>query len=193
MLFIVTLLVPFILFIGGSYLLHYPLTLGVLYAFNVTLIYFVLWAVFNQAVKINTQTIALEGDMLHLLRKKLFMSFPLIREQDLEIPLAKIREIDLIPTGVGYELTVRFADQEKFFGIDMDINPLNSRNPEMIRKVLTIKPDIVIDEKTKKTLDEFEEKMTSWKNVYLISTAVIFLALFLFFAVSIYLAPKISG
>lgn len=192
MLIAVTLLVPFVLFVGGSYVLNYPVTLGVLYAFNVTLIYLVLWAVFNQTVKIHTQKIRVEGDRLILLRKKLYMSFPLLRVTDIEIPLADIRELSLVPTGVGYQLTVRFVHEERLFGIDIDINPLNPDNAETIRKMAGLYTDIGFDERTQKILDEFETKIPSWKGVYIISALVICFALAVFFAVSIYLGTRLG-
>ncbi len=192
MLLLAAMLIPFIVFLGGSFLLHYPPTLGFLYSVNVVLIYLVLWAVLNQAVKINTQKIGIEGNNLVLIRKKLFMSFPLLREQDLEIPLAQIREIILVPTGVGYQLTVRFAHKEKLIGIDIDINPLYLRNSEIIKKVLELKPEISIDEKSLKILNEFKDKITSWKNVYLMSTLVICLALVIFLGISVYFGHKLA-
>lgn len=192
MLFIVAILVPFILFLGGSFLLHYPITLGALYAVNFVMIYMVLWAVVNQVVKINTQKIEIEGNALVLIRKKMFISVPLLREQDIEIPLSEIREITLIPTGVGYQLTVRFASQEKLLGMDIDINPLNSRNQEIIKKVLKLKPEIIIDDKSLKILDEYSDKIASWKTVYFMSTVVICLALILFLGISLYIGPKFA-
>lgn len=38
------LVVPFALFVGGAYVFDYPVTLGVLYGFNLALMYQVLWA-----------------------------------------------------------------------------------------------------------------------------------------------------
>lgn len=190
MLLIATLLVPFILFIGGSILLHYPLSLGALYAVNVMLIYVVLWAVFNQAIRINSQIIKIEANMLVILRKQLYMSFPVVRVSDIEIPVADIREVLLVPTGVGYQLTIRFSSEDKMMGVDVDLNPLNLNNPRVINDLLKLQPGVVCDKSTKKILFEYNNKITAWKRNYVLSVAVIALALVTFLGISIYLGTR---
>lgn len=185
MLFVLAVCVPFILFVGGSFLFNYPATLAVLYSFNLTLIYVVLWAAINQAVKINTQEMRIAGNKLLMMRKKIYMSFPLVRGADIEIPLDAIREISLVSSGVGYQLTVRFLHEDKVLGIDLDINPLKPANAVILRDIAG-RSEVTVDERTLKILDKYEEKIPSWKRVYFISVSVIFMALAVFIGASLY-------
>lgn len=185
MLFVLAVCIPFILFVGGSFLLNYPATLGVLYSFNLTLIYLVLWACLNQAVKIGSQEMWIKENKLQMMRKKIYMSFPLLRGSDIEIPLDSIRAISLVSSGVGYQLTVRFMHQDKVLGIDLDINPLKPGNAVILRDIAGL-PEVAVDEGTQKILDKFEEKINSWKRVYFISVTVIILALVVFLGASLY-------
>lgn len=191
MLFVLAVCVPFILFIGGSFLLNYPATLGVLYSFNLTLIYLVLWAALNQAVKINSQNMCIEENKLQMMRKKIYMSFPLVRGSDIEIPLDSIRAISLVSSGIGYQLTVRFLHEDKVLGIDLDINPLKPANAEILRNIAG-RSEVTVDEGTQKILDKYEEKIPSWRRVYFITVTVIFLALAVFLGVSLYFGSRMG-
>lgn len=186
MLFVLAVCIPFILLVGGSFLLNYPATLGVLYSFNLTLIYLVLWAALNQAIKISSQEMWIKENKLLMMRKKIYMSFPLIRGSDIEIPLDAIRAISLVSSGVGYQLTVRFLHEDKVLGIDLDINPLKRANAAILRDIAK-RPEVTVDEGTQKILDKYEEKISSWKRVYFISVTVIFLALAVFLGASLYI------
>lgn len=186
-----TLFIPFTLFLGGAYVLDYPLALGLLYGFNMILMYLVLWKVSDQVVKVQTQKMSISGDSLVLMHKKVFTSFPVVRHVDLEVPLDRIRGITLTPTHAGYFLTIRFEQEGKTMGVDMDINPLSTANRDTIQAVLKAVPGVETDKGTEDLLNSYEDKALSWKWVYLCSGFVLILALGIFLFISIYLGTKI--
>ncbi len=190
-LLLVILVVPFILFLGGAYILHYPVTLAVLYGLNFGLMYLVLWAIANQILKIQTQRMTISEGNLLLSRKQMYMSFPIINKLELEVPLDSIRDISLATTRVGYLLTLRFDQEGKTMGVDLDINPLSCENGEVLQEVLTRMPDITADEGTRKTLCDYTKEILLWKGNYMLSFFVLSLALVIFLAVSIYLGTKL--
>lgn len=184
---LILLVFPFILFLGGAYVLNYPLSVGMLYALNMSLIYIVLWFLVNQIVKVQTQRMKVSGGLLLLSRKQLFLSPPVLRRLDLEVPLEQIKKISLSPTRVGYLLTVRFRENDKTMGVDLDINPLRVENKTALADVLRQFPGIEFDRESRRILEEFENKMLAWRGTYVSSLFVLALALVVFFAVGVYL------
>ncbi len=187
MILLILITVPFILFLGGAYAMHYPLPLGVLYSLNVALMSVVLWIVASQITKIHTQRLEISGNDLKLSRKQLYFSFPALRLTELEIPLELVRGISLLPTRAGYLMTVRFAQEDKTMGVDLDINPLRIENRDTINRVLEQVQGVSTDDVTRKTLLEYDKKLLSWKSNYMLSFFVIGLALVIFFFISLYL------
>ncbi len=188
MLFVfLTVVVPFLLFVGGAYLLHYPVSLGFFYGLNMALMYLVLWKVVNQVIKIQTQKMGLSGCSLVLSCKQLFTSPPVFRHLDLEVPLSRIRTINLLPTRLGYLLTIRFEQEGKMMGLDMDLNPLRLENKDVLRQVLTGAPEVEIDQETENVLNRYADRVRSWKGSYAFSLAVLGLALTVFLLISLYL------
>ena len=187
MLLLIMILVPFVLFLGGVYVLEYPLPLGIMYSFNFALVSVVMWAVINQVTKIHTQVLEVNGGNLRLTRKQLYLSFPLIRLTELEIPLESLMGFRLQPTRAGYLLSVQFKEENKTMGVDLDINPLNVANRDVLNLILKYSEDAEIDEVTEKTLQEYDIKLLSWKSSYMMSFFVIGLALVIFFFISLYL------
>lgn len=186
-----TLFIPFTLFLGGAYVFHYPPALGLLYGFNMVLMYLVLWKVSDQVVKVQTQKMSISGDSLVLMHQKVFTSFPVVRHMDLEVPLDSIRGITLTPTHVGYFLTVRFEQEGKTMGVDMDINPLSTANRDTIQAVLKAVPGVETDKGTEDLLNSYEDKALSWKWTYMCSGFVLILALAIFLFISIFLGTRL--
>ena len=191
MLLFVVLLTPFILFLGGAYVLHYPVTLGLLYAFNLVLMYIVLWMLANQVMLIYTQKMGIENEELLLSRKQIFLSLPVIRVLDLNVSLKDIKKISLSSTRIGYFLTMRFDHGDKTMGIDLDLNPLSIKNRDVLQLVLSNPLGITTDEGTARILDEYSRMMGSWKGNYVFSFLVLGLALVAFLVISLLLGMKI--
>jgi hypothetical protein len=188
MLFLVlTLLVPFAMFVGGSFYLNYPVTLGLLYGFNFILMYIVLWKVIGQIIEIHTQKMSISNGNLILTREQLNTSFPLICRADLIILISAIKVIHLIPTRIGYLLKVRFEEEDKIMGIDLDINPLHIENKEVLLQAMALVGGLQIDSQTQEVLDSYNKKLASWKGNYVVSLALIAVALVMFLAVSLFL------
>lgn len=183
----VAVLFPFALFITGAYLFEYPVTLGILYATNIVLIYVVLWMVINQIIKVQSQAMQIYGASLLLSRKEMFLSFPIIHKLALEIPLASLRSICLLPTRLGYQLKVRFEEAGKTMGVDLDLNPLRTANKDVLQQLLVQTPGLICDETTEQCLQEYERKVRAWKGSYLFSLSLIACALVIFILTSIYL------
>lgn len=186
-LLLLTIAFPFILFIGGSYILHYPVTLGALYGFNMAMIYLVGLGVSNQMIKVFTQKLEIAGDNLILARKQIFGSFPIIRELNLEVPLDHIAGLTLQPTRVGYLMKVNFQQDGKRMGADLDINPLENKNRSIINELFSRYPKIETDETTRGILSDYDNKILSWRGTYMFSLAVIGIALAVFFMISLYI------
>jgi hypothetical protein len=178
---------PFVLFLGGAYVMDYAMPLGVLYALNFALISVVLWSVANQVTKIHTQRLEISGSNLKLSRKQLYFTFPAIRVTELEIPLELVRGISLQSTRAGYLMTARFAQEDKTMGVDFDINPLRVENRDTINRVLELVKGVKTDDVTQNTLLEYDQKLLSWKSNYMLSFFVIGVALVIFFFISLYL------
>lgn len=191
MVFLVILLTPFVIFLAGAYVLNYPLTVGILYAFNLALIYVVLWAVGNQVVKVFTQKLSINGDSLILARKELFLRFPMLADLDLAIPLKGITDFSLKQTRIGYLFTLRFNQEGKTMGVDLDLNPLRPENGRTLSEVLAGNPKMNVDEETKTILAEYSNKALSWRGSYLFSFFILGMALVIFFVVSVYLGTKV--
>jgi|GEM_PF-3596045 len=181
---------PFVIFVGGAYAFNYPVTLGVLYGFNVAVMCLVLWAAANQVCKVYTQKIETKGDMLVLSRHQMHMSVPLLRVSQLEIPLAGIRSINLQLTRIGYLLTVKFLEDGKLLGTDLDINPLRPENRDVLTGLINSLPETEVGEGTNDVLHDWEKRKLSWKGNYVFSTFVFLLALVILAAVSFYLGMK---
>jgi len=186
-LLVILIVFPFVLFLGGAYLLDYAMPLGVLYSLNFALMSVVLWSVANQVTKIHTQRLEISGDNLKLSRKQLYFTFPAIRVTELEIPLEFVREISLQSTRAGYMMTARFAQEDKTMGVDFDINPLRVENRDTINRVLELVKGVKTDDVTQNTLLEYDQKLLSWKSNYMLSFFVIGVALVIFFFISLYL------
>ena len=187
---LLTLVFPFVLFIGGSYVLGYPVGVGILYSVNVALIYLVMLAINNQIIKIHTQQLEIRGSLLVLSCKQMGRSFPLMRRSDLEVPIGDIKNLLMIQTRAGYELTVQFEIDGKLMGVDLDINPLIPKNGMTIERVLGLNPAIEVDPETRGILNNYEKKVALWKGSYLLSLFVVALALIVFFIISVYLGAK---
>lgn len=189
-LLLLTLVFPFILFIGGSYVLGYPVGLGILYSVNVALIYLVMLSITNRIVKIYTQRLEIRGILLVLSCKQMGRSFPVMSGCDLEVPIADIKSLILIQTRAGYELTVQFECDGKLMGVDLDINPLKPENGKLVERVLELNPAIEVNPETREILNNYEKKVASWKGSYLLSLFVVALALIVFFVISVYLGAR---
>lgn len=189
-LLLLTLVFPFLFFIGGAYVLGYPAGLGLLYGINVTLIYIVALAVANRVVRIHSQRLEIHDGNLILSRKQMSLSSPITCQCEMAVPIEDISTVELQQTRAGYELTVRFEEAGKMMGVDLDINPLKSENRHTLERVLRINPDIEVNKQTREVLDRFEEQVSSWKGSYLLSLLVIGLSLAVFFVISIYLGAK---
>jgi len=187
MLLVIALVSPFFLFISGAYIFDYPAPLGVLYGLNVALIYVVLWFVANQAIKVHSQKMSILGNNLYLSRKQIFFSTPVVRRLELEVPLDSVRAVSLVPTKVGYQMTVRFDQGDKTLGVDLDLNPLKTENRDVLARLLAAVPGLNCDETTGKCLEEYEKKIFSWKGSYVFSLLLIGFALVIFLFVSIYM------
>ncbi len=189
--FLTLLAVPFLLLIGGAYILDYPVGLGILYGLNLALIYLVLWKVVNQIIKVHTQKMSISGNNLILSCKQMFTSFPVFRHLDLEVPLYCIRSLRLLSTRIGYLLTVHFEQDGKTKGVDLDINPLRIENRDTLREVLSGSPGVEIDKTTENVLDGYAKNVSSWKGSYIFSLLILVLALIIFLFVSVYLGTRV--
>ncbi|WP_418790307.1 hypothetical protein [Phosphitispora sp. TUW77] len=187
MLLVILIVFPFIFFLGGSYFLDYPMPLGMLYSLNIALISVVIWFVASQIMKVHTQRLEIIGSDLRLSRKQLYLSFPVIRLTELALPLEHIKEISLLSTRAGYMMTVRFDQEDKTMGVDIDINPLRVENRDIINRVLELVKGVKTDAETQKTLLEYDKKLLLWKTSYMLSFFVMGLALIIFFFISLYL------
>lgn len=188
--FFLLLIIPPVLFVGGAYLLDYPLSLAALYGINVALMYVVLWAGGNQIIKLQSQQMIIAGQYLKLFRKQLSMIWPLIRQSELEITLNDLRGISLQQTRIGYLLTLRFQQDDKVMGTDLDLNPLRPENRDVLQRVLQMYPGVTTDETTAKIFAEFEKRMASWKAHFGFSLLLVGIAIAVFFAVSVFLGIK---
>lgn len=192
MLIILTVVIPFAMFLGGAYLLHYPVTLGLLYAFNMVLVYLVLWAAANQITKIYTQRIEIQAHKLVLLRDQLYTSFPILRKSDIEISIENVKNIALTQTSIGYLLTVLFEEENKQMGIDLDINPLRTENVDTLKEVLGQIPSLQINQTTTDILDNYQKKTMTWRGNYIFSLTVLGVALGIFLIISIFLGLRVQ-
>ncbi|MDT3699643.1 MAG: hypothetical protein RO469_09455 [Thermincola sp.] len=162
-----------------------------LLAFNLVVMYFVIWSLAGQCIKVFTQTMSLQAGLLVLSRKQLFFSFPVLREAGLEIPVNSIGEISLEQTRVGYLLTARFNQDGKAMGVDLDINPLKVENRVVLEQVLKSNNRIKLDEPSAKIMENYGSKALSWKASFILSFLVISLALIIFPIVSLMLGAKL--
>lgn len=183
--------VPFILFIGGAYILHFPWTLGLFYAFNLAIMYVIIWSLANQCIKIFSQTMVLQEHSLVLARKQIFLSFPMVRSLELQIPVESIEEITLQQSRISYQMTARFRQDGKTLGVDLDLNPLKVENKTVLQQLLQLNTGIKIDKPSRGILDKYNNEVMSWRASYTLSFFVIALALIVFPIVSIMLGSKL--
>jgi len=162
-----------------------------LYAFNFVILYFIIWSLASQVIKVFTQTMALEEECLVLGRKQIFFSFPIWRELGLQIPVNSIEEIHLKQTKIGYLLITRFNQDGKTMGVDLDINPLKGENKSILEHVLKLNTGIKLNETSREILEMYHNEFLSWKASYTLSFFVISLALIIFPIVSIMLGSKL--
>lgn len=187
----VALIAPFILFLGGAYLLHFPWTLGLFYALNLAIMYVIIWALANQCIKIYSQSMVLAEQSLILARKQIFLSFPMVRNLELSVPIERIEEITLQQSRISYQLTLRFRQDEKTMGVDLDLNPLKIENKIILEQVLQQNAGIELDKASQGILDKYNNEVMSWRASYTLSFFVIALALIIFPVVSIMLGSKL--